>query len=434
MSSRKLTYQERRALAHLIIPYHGAFYKFWNMVTPSFENDSKKCPTAQVRFNQDSDCIDFQINETFFDSLSEEGKAFVICHECLHIMLKHGSRSKFKTAAMNPHIANMALDIPINHMLVDYFGFSRKNVDPESKLCWIDTVFKEEEAKTIEKNRNFEYYFNKIINSPNTNVINVPNHAGIGSLSGKAEESIEDAMSEISDEEKEALIDISNRGNLKDGKDRGSDDSGKEAGSEAGMFKKVIKTPEPKPKKKWETVIKKWAAGFVKQTRLKSHWISRPRRMAGFNHGNMFIPSSMEMPKRNIDDKKIEVWVFQDTSGSCVGYAERFFKAFESMPKDIFSVKMHCFDTKVFKLTDEDIKNKTLYGFGGTAFDIIERFIQSEIKKSGCEYPKAVWVLTDGYGNNVSPKKPTNWYWFLTEDYSYHIPKQSKKFNLENFE
>lgn len=438
MPSRFLTYDERRDIARLVIPYHGVFYKFWELVTPSFETDEKACPTAQVGFNASSDCISFQINEKFWNTLSDTQKAFIICHECLHILLRHGSRSNFKDARLNRQITNMALDIPINHMLVDYFGFDREEIDKKGEFCWIDTVFEEDEAKSILPHKNFEYYFEKIKNSPNVQTIEIPNHGGMDSIAGRAEEMMGEATAELSDEDKEALHDISTRQDIKNqgnGEEKGeSENSGKMAGTEAGMFKKTVQTPPPKPKRKWETIVKKWAAGFIKQTRIKSHWIAKPRRLASFKQGNMFIPSAFEAPRRTPDDKKIQVWLFQDTSASCVDLAPRFFAAFESLPKDIFEVKMHCFDTRVFKLTDKDIKTKTLYGFGGTAFGPIEQFIQQEIKKTNCEYPGAVFVLSDGAGTQVKPQKPQNWYWFLSEDIRYYIPKNSKVFMLKDFE
>jgi hypothetical protein len=442
--SRQLTYQESRDISSLVIPYHGVFYKFWSIVTPSFEFDEKRCPTAQVRFDKASNCLDFQINYDYWETLSDNQKAFVICHECLHVMLKHGTRGFFKEARLNPELSNMALDIPINHMLVDYFGFNRAEIDPDSKFCWIDTVFKADEVSNIEHGRNFEYYFDKIKNSKNIQKITVPNHSSLNSISGEGESQMEDAAADLTDEEKEALLDISDREAFKEmakgkqgdkeGKDdKGESEGGKMAGSEAGQFRQTVKTPPPKPKRKWETIVKKWAAGFVRQTKVKSHWIVKPRRLASFNQGNMFIPSSMEMPKRTKSDKKIEVWLFQDTSGSCVDLAPRFFKAFESLPKDVFEVRAHCFDTRVFKLTERDVKTKTLYGFGGTTFSCIEQYIQGEMKK-GAPRPKAVFVLTDGCGDSVKPKNPRDWYWFLSENYTRYIPKESKKFMLSEFE
>jgi predicted metal-dependent peptidase len=433
-TSTPLTYEQRREIAHLIIPYHGIFYKFWELVTPYFEEDEARCPTAQVGFDKNSNCISFEINREFWASLDDTQKAFIICHECLHVTLKHGTRMNFPEALLNMRgITNLALDIPINHMLVDYFGFKRNEIDPKGELCWIDTVFHPDEVGSVESGRNFEYYYDKIKNSKKINKVKVPGHGNLASLGGEGENQLQEAAGELSDEDKQSLLDISDRQEFKNLQDNSKTSKNSSAGTEAGMFKKTIQTPPPKPKKKWETVIKKWAAGFVKATRVKSHWIAKPRRLAHFNQGNMFIPSSFEVSRRNRDDKKIQVWLFQDTSGSCVHLAERFFKAFESLPKDIFEVHAHCFDTRVFPLSENDIKTKTLYGFGGTSFSCIERYIQGRVKK-GVSYPKTVFILSDGAGDSVKPKNPRDWYWFLSENCTHYIPKESKRFMLSEFE
>ena len=60
----QLSYEESREIAVDIIKYHGIFYKFWDLVRPSYTN-SKKYPTACVVFNKHNDCVDFIINKKF---------------------------------------------------------------------------------------------------------------------------------------------------------------------------------------------------------------------------------------------------------------------------------------------------------------------------------------------------------------------------------
>ena len=92
---------------------------------------------------------------------------------------------------------------------------------------------------------------------------------------------------------------------------------------------------------------------------------------------------------------------------------------------------MCCFDTKVI---ETNLESKKIYGGGGTSFSCIENYIQSYISKNKLNYPKAIFIISDGMGNSVKPQKPENWYWFLSVNCIRHIPKKSKFYNLSDFE
>jgi hypothetical protein len=146
---------------------------------------------------------------------------------------------------------------------------------------------------------------------------------------------------------------------------------------------------------------------------------------------NMFLPSEMEIEEKEDVKKRIKVMFFQDTSGSCIHLAERFFKAAKSLPTERFDIEMFCFDTQVYKTS---LTSGKLYGFGGTSFSILERYIINQCKGDMRKYPKAVFVITDGYGDCIDPKYPKRWYWFLDPYYTNCIPKKCNTFNLSDFE
>ena len=138
------------------------------------------------------------------------------------------------------------------------------------------------------------------------------------------------------------------------------------------------------------------------------------------------------METDEFEENKIEVWFFQDTSGSCYGFRDRFFSAAKSLPPDKFDIRMFCFDTRVFETT---LKSGKLYGFGGTMFQILENKVQEIIKKENLAYPKAVFVITDGYAcDNISPKHPRRWHWFLSTNYTRCIHKECNIHMLKDFE
>jgi len=62
------------------------------------------------------------------------------------------------------------------------------------------------------------------------------------------------------------------------------------------------------------------------------------------------------------------------------------------------------------------------------------KILSDYISKNKLNYPKAIFIISDGMGNSVKPQKPENWYWFLSVNCIRHIPKKSKFYNLSDFE
>lgn len=426
--------------------FHSIFYQIWEMGYPKL---SFEVPTAAIKFDKQGKRIDFIFNPLFWKQSDRYTKEFVICHECLHVILNHGIRIKdLKNNKLSSMIANYALDVVINHMLVDKFNFDRLSIQNGEDFCWIDTVFKEDH-KNVEKNRAFEYYFgllkNKIIEDVKNSKFVIKSNDG--SMSDLDFETIDshDFLDEIDNEELKKMIEDHLEKNLHedDKKDfinkidktgEGSEkikesNAAKFAGKGSqGLLFKIDTTTRVKRKKKWETVIKKWSLRFIKEDQYNEQWARVNRRVSDLS-SSLMLPSDVE--EENKDEDMIEVWFFQDVSGSCIHLKDRFFNAARSLPKERFIIKMFSFDDVVY---DVDFKKGEIYGGGGTSFDIIEQKIQREIKKSNSKYPDAVFVITDGYGTHVNPQHPKKWYWFLSYDYKHFIPKECNVYMLNNFE
>jgi hypothetical protein len=203
------------------------------------------------------------------------------------------------------------------------------------------------------------------------------------------------------------------------------------AGSTPLLMPFLIKRPSRVlPKRKWETVIKKWESVIKKVDEHEcEQWIRAPRRFGCINT-DLFIPSDEYVEDITNKKDKINVFFFMDTSGSCFNLAERFFKAALTLNPKKFNVRLFCFD---YSATETSLKSKTLYGGGGTSFKCIEDKIQ-EIVLKGEKYPHAVFIITDGYGNKVTPQFPKRWHWFLSEKHLNLIPAESHRYMLNDFE
>lgn len=429
-----------KILNNLVI-HHSLFYQLWLLGKPVF---SHKTPTAQISFNKEGHWIEFLINPEFWDTLNNSQKLFVVGHECLHVLFNHGFRGIDALTDRNKGvIANKVMDIVVNHALVNKLSFTRSEIDPENKYCWIDTIFREH-TSTIKENSSFEYYYSKYLelfseqdmdvgeggnNAQSTSGIGdgelVDDHSNFGNELDN--DALSDILNEIKDKipnkEKEVLKEIMDQLTAdKDNKNKGNESGGK-------MW--VVPLEKVSQKKKWETVIKKWSAKYLIDKEKDVDQWARVNRRFVLLPDSLMLPSEMEIDDDK-DKKRITVWFFSDTSGSCASYATRFFKAAESLPKKTFDVKMHCFDTKVYETT---LESRKLYGFGGTSFHILENYIQNQIKKEKLDYPPAVFVITDGYGTNIKPQYPDRWYWFLTPyGLTNNIDKGCKIFNLTDYE
>lgn len=416
----------------LLQRHDALFSEFWSLGT-IIEDES--IPTAAVQFDAVGQGIYFIMNPKFWNSLTDYDKAFVIAHECLHLYLDHGKRAKpFK----NHMLCNIAQDLVVNHYLVNGFNFDRDKLTfaefPRGgdSFCWVDTIF----DKPVSDKLSFEEYYKLLDtssnNSENAQCIDSHNHSdgsqeGDGQSTKVPQDFIDEVLKRISSEEMESLE------NKIDSNKKESDkiEKGITAGNLPGNITKIIAISKVVKKRKWETVVQDIVGRFLKDEDLVEveKWGPINRSLACLSNGLM-LPAETDDYVRRKD--KIDLWFFQDTSGSCLSYTERFFKAALSIPEDRFRIRTFCFDTRVYEV---DFKKGELKGFGGTAFDVIEDEIQRIIKKENCDYPQSVFLITDGYGNSVSPEYPKRWHWFLTHGGSKHcIPNTCNTYSLADYE
>jgi predicted metal-dependent peptidase len=416
-TNARITNEEWFEISRALEPHHAVFYKVWEMGKPVFDDS---IPTACVQFDNEGKFIWFRFNPGFWSTLDLYNKLFVICHEAMHVVLNHGARSR--DAGVNSAAANVAMDIVVNHTLVRSFGFERDKIDNSENYCWIDTVFKDRLQKPSE-DETFEHYFN-MLDAISIDLVGpgmpktVDGHEGLGDGDSNWGKVIKELNGSLSEEEKKAIESTIKKhfqdeerkkdgDNSKDGKDGGT-----HAGSGTGGWC-FVTTGTRKRKKKWETIIKKWAIRHLKTTDKEvEQWIKINRRMSMLPR-DMMLPTDAEVEVEDREATKIKVWFFLDTSGSCWNLKDRFFMAAESLPEYRFQVRLFCFDTMVQETT---LESKKVYGGGGTSFKIIEDHVSKTMQREKIKHPDAVFVITDGYGDNIRPSKPEKWHWFLTAD------------------
>ena len=477
-----MTAKEWQKICAMLQEHHGIFYKIWSIGKPMF---TKQIPTACVTFDKQGSFAFFLFNPEFWNSLNDYNKLFVICHECIHILFNHGFRFK---DSKNPTLSNFAMDIVVNHTLCRQFGFDRSQIKDSETLCWIDTLLKgaKHDGFPIRDSETVEFYLNLLRKKQNkqqqqpqksqgssekqnqdsqdsqnsqgqqgdpdasqgfgNGVRTLDQHTfdsdstADGTASGDSPDLsklVEKLAQSLSEEEADSFAQTFNK--HKDGTCKPMTPAGTGHGSQQHQ----VNPMKLKAKKKWESIVKKWTIRHMKEADTDVEQWARKHRRFNMLGNSLFLPSDMEMETWNMEKSKLVVHFYLDTSGSCWHLKDRFFSVAASLPKHKFDVKLFCFDTAV---VETDLKSQKVYGRGGTSFLIIEQHIQTLIQNARQEgkkgsYPDAVWVLTDGYGDQVKPAKPENWYWFLDvfdkhqldQVVKMYIPKESNKFNLKDF-
>lgn len=390
---------EINEIANILDEHDSIFYKVWEMGRPEFTDS---IPTAAVAFNKAGNFIAFKFNPTFFNELSAYERAFIVAHESLHIILNHGKR--FQKIA-NPEIANMAQDIAIHEIMFNNFFFDKTQLKHKifNNFCE-RSIINEKFNIQLPPNQSSEVYYQLLLKEQEGSSQSCSE--GTNGLHGEIDCDI--------DIEVEANEELQNK--LKNEKTFESKIAG-----DTPTGTKIRLHIKPKRKKKWESIIIKWYQKNISFDEEEQWAIKNPR--LGLLPDMVMLPHNYRKMDENKHKKNI--FLFQDTSGSCVNLAERFLQVARSIPLEHFNVRFFCFDTQVY---ETNYMKGELQGFGGTSFSCISKFVDTQPEAD------AYFIITDGYGDNVKPVKADKWFWLLSSDYTQCIPKESKVYKLEEFE
>lgn len=416
-------------IANSLEDYHKVFYTFFEMSAANFCDDEDGVPTACVKFFPGRK-PELVINRSFWDEKNHREKLWIICHECLHVILCHDERMGQDVPGATPIDVNRAQDITINEMFVDLFGFNRDDIRDWKRYCWIDTCF--EAPQIVKRNETFTYYLELLVKEKkDLDVILLDMHPGAGgdgnqTPSAKADDGQDgqdkDKMKEVAGklaeeltaDELETLMNAFPNSPM--------------AGSLAGMFDAMIGEKQKKAKVDFGKIVR-----HLKRTRIKpkhidaESFVRDDRRFDDVvRRGNVVMPGKHEVEKPSKD--RLLTVLFMDISGSCIHHLGSFNKVYSAFDaeRDLFEIRSFAFDTKCVEIHPGD---RVRMG-GGTNFAILEQKVQ-ELKTEYKKYPDAVFVITDGDGSDFAPEAPNRWVFLLTDHPSLtYIPATSKHWDL----
>lgn len=421
---RAISSDEKLEISAMIEDYHKVFYTFFEMSDVMFSD----IPTACVTFSKTRK-PELQIGEKFWNCLTIREKLFVICHECLHVILDHGVRNGLNVKGATPSLVNKAQDITINEMIVDVFNYDRDDIRDWKKYCWIDTCFKGPQLVLIKRNETFTYYLNELIkNPPPDSSEDGPSTLDEHTTEQPETEEQKTAREEFAGALAEDLTIKEIEGLLKNIPP--DLDAGNGILSGSGLEAKlnaIIAAKIKKQKVNFNRIIRKLKKSSISmKDRDVETFTHQDRRFADvIKKTDMLLPGKNAIERPNKD--RLLTAVFMDVSGSCLPYMETFEKVFLAFDAErkLFDTRLFIFDEKVTSVKPGD----SVRIGAGTNFNIIENKCR-ELETEMHHYPDCVVVITDGYGTKVDPKAPSKWIWLLTptESTSHLIPLKSKRF------
>lgn len=402
-----ITFSDRLKFSRMLEDKHSIFRQFWDIGALQF---SDKVKTACISFDKTGKELNFVCNKKFWDSLDDYTKVFITSHEMLHVLLNHGKRMLIHK---NDENSNIAMDLVVNHMLINKFNFNRELLSFDwREYCWVDTVFED----VPPDNKSYEYYYNIIPDDVNLNLMD--DH-GIMSIGGEIVNDHEDILKELGENLDSSDFDDTLRGLLQDFS----------VGDGIGEWVD-IHPPKLEIKRKWEKVLKPTSKKTVYGFNTFESWVrTNPRIQLD---EDIFIPTDVTMESYFVKYEMTDVWLFLDCSGSCSKYQNRFITASKTLNAHKFNCRYFTFNTDCKEIPNSFSK---IYANGGTNFKCIESSIQNIINAEAVKYPY-VFVITDGEtSEEVSPQFPDKWHFFLTENpKTDKIHKMSTIHRLNDFE
>jgi len=381
-----------------------------------------KIPTAGVAWDEEHKKILFMFNEDFFNSLNDEQLAFVLAHEISHVMFFHiftmkeeANKIKAKTNDDKKEIDkflrkfNIAMDCVVNDSLLHYYKMERCFAEGKA-VYGKETVGIDCHDLTAR-----EVY--QILPEDIDQQIDIENHFWEtffdenGNLRKEFSKSLKDLIENnlnnscLSDKERFFVEDMK-----ESMKNAARHDSNIAGNVPMNKFRSIMRANNTI---KWDFVLSE----FVDTKKIIDTW-NRPNKNLMQFYPDVLLPHWK-------DQEKQKIFCAIDASGSIDYKAfSLFVNILKNSPKHI-EVEAISFDTNCYPYDIENGENPR--GGGGTCFNIIENYIQQNLKK----YPRAVFVLTDGHGSIVNPQYPARWCWLLYgQGHSDHYCTGMKKYDI----
>lgn len=451
-------------------------------------------PTACVKHHGEglvasskSHYFSFKINPDFADKLSKDDYAFVLSHECFHILLghlavfdKYPNRAKFNIATdciINDYLYTVGIE-PDSPWLADVICYGMNVVGFDTSQSSLDEVYNRIPDEMAPDDGSDAQCQGNCSGDPDDS-----GAAGSGTCDCPTGQTVDDHDSMFGSGDpkdgnggrgevdpaavKKAIEDFIAGGGFKDAPNEMKDFIHDNNAIVQKMFK------DDRPDGGWsptgfamtveeqlaEGVSMKWAELMQKITpdlyragnfsNEKKHSFARPNRKLITTYPKAVMPYDFfESGGVGKNDKHKDNNLFVialDHSGSVSANDKRMFAALaRSIPSSKAKIICCTFSTQYVPYDLEAGPGQRVAG-GGTDFSAIEQFVQEKVIPEIGHYPKAIVVITDGEatfarGRPDEEHLKNNWYWLIsrnrvqTMDSGINTSCKGNMFNLADFQ
>lgn len=328
----------------------------------------------------------------FAEKLSDQELQFVILHEVLHCVFRHCIRGK----GLHSVLYNIACDIVVNSTILAMWGQESMMIAGE-KAMHLAPDGKEG------REYNAEEIYQMLIHQNHTNGISqMQTDQNNANKSSQMQTNQNPPASMQTDNEgfEKSSFDrhdiwqgICDKAQLQDNWNRKIQSAFRQCGDSTGMpqqVRTIVQDIARRSGLNWKQLLH----DFLQSDTYDYNFLPPDRRYA---FSDFYLPAyNMDEEHQTADD----IWVCIDTSGSVTGEELTCTMAeiLDAMRQAGLKGRISFFDSNITEPEpfefENDLKNLTAQGGGGTSFHIIFRYLKEKLYP---DLPRAILIFTDGY-------------------------------------
>lgn len=328
----------------------------------------------------------------FAEKLSDQELQFVILHEVLHCVFRHCIRGK----GLHSVLYNIACDIVVNSTILAMWGQESMMIAGE-KAMHLAPDGKEG------REYNAEEIYQMLIHQNHTNgIYQMQTDQNNANKSSQMQTNQNPPTSMQTDNEgfEKSSFDrhdiwqgICDKAQLQDNWNRKIQSAFRQCGDSTGMpqqVRTIVQDIARRSGLNWKQLLH----DFLQSDTYDYNFLPPDRRYA---FSDFYLPAyNMDKEHQTADD----IWVCIDTSGSVTGEELTCTMAeiLDAMRQAGLKGRISFFDSNITEPEpfefENDLKNLTAQGGGGTSFHIIFRYLKEKLYP---DLPRAILIFTDGY-------------------------------------